>query len=172
MKPTALKLLRICVLVLGWLLIVGVFLGIWSQANLYKQAQSDLTSSMALIAGEFKLERAFESFFSGLGNAFFAFLVAAIVRMIERREPIGIEYANRLMLICCGSYLMNALLQFHNLVQSFFATLKLVGRFHFLSIPTEIAMAVPAFVPILYAASICILYRHFTNMVKFESEVA
>jgi hypothetical protein len=172
MKSTSLKLLRICVLILGWLLLAGVLLSIWSQVNLYKQTQSDLTGYMSVIAGEFKLERAFESFFSGLGNAFFAFLIAAIVRMIERREPIGIEYANRLMLVCCGSYLINALLQFHYLIQSFFMTLKLVGRFYFLSVPTEIAMAIPAFAPILYAASICILYRHFTTMVQFESEVA
>jgi hypothetical protein len=172
MKTKSLKFLRICILVLGWLLLAGVLIGIWGQVIRYNQVPNDLTGRMSVIAGEFKLERAFESFFSGLANVFLAFLMAAVIRMIEKRAPIGIEYANRLMLVCCCSYLANALIQFHNLIQSFFATLKLLGRFYFLSIPTEIAMAVPMIAPVLYAASIFVLYRHFTTMVEFESEVA
>lgn len=170
MKTKSLKLLRICVLVLGWLLIAGVLMGVWSQANRYEQAQNDKTGYMAVVAGEFKIESAFEWFFSGFGNAFLAFLIAAVVQMIERQAPVGIEYANRLMLVCCFSYLANALIQFHGLIQGFLLTLN--DGFYWRFLPTELVLSVPAIAPILYTAVIYALYRHFTAMVRFESEVA
>jgi hypothetical protein len=172
MKTKSLKFLRICVLLLGCLLLFGILMEILSQTIRYNQAQNDVTGTMTVLAGEFKLESAFESFFSGLGNVFFAFLVAAVVRMIEKQAVVHIEYANRLMLVCCGSYLANALIQIHFWIGSLFLTVKLTGGYHFAFLPTEIALAVPSLVPVLYAASIYILYKYFTGMVQFESEVA
>jgi hypothetical protein len=170
MKTKSLKLLRICVLVLGWLLIAGVLTGVWSQANRYEQVKNDVTGYMAVMAGEFNIESAFEWFFSGLGNAFLAFLIAAVVRMIERQAPVGIEYANRLMLVCCFSYLANALIQFHGLIQGFLLTSN--RGFYLRFLPTQLVLSVPVITPILYVAAIYVLYRHFTTMVQFESEVA
>jgi hypothetical protein len=172
MKIKSLKLLRICVLVLGWLLIAGVLMGVLGQANRYNKAQNDMVGYMTIVAGEFKIGSALEWFFSGFGNAFLAFLIAAVLRMIERQAPVGIEYANRLMVVCCFSYLANALIQFHDLIKSFFATLKLTGGFYWWLLPTELALWVPAIAPILYTAAIYALYRYFTTMVEFESEVA
>jgi predicted membrane-bound spermidine synthase len=98
--------------------------------------------------------------------------VAAVVRMLEKQKAVHIGYANRLMLVCCGSYLANALIQIHFWIGSFFLTMRITGGYHVMFLPAEIALAVPALVPVLYAVSICILYKHFTNMVQFESEVA
>jgi|WetSurMetagenome_2_1015567.scaffolds.fasta_scaffold91138_2 hypothetical protein len=172
MKTKSLKFLRVCVLILGWLLLIGILMEIWSQSIRYTQAQSDATGYMSVVAGEFKLGQAFESFFSGLGNVFFAFLIAAVVGMIEKQAAVHIKYADRLMLICCGSYLANALIQIYFWIGSFFLTMQLPGGYHLMFLPTEISLAVPSLVPVLYAASICILYKYFTHMVQFESEVA
>jgi hypothetical protein len=172
MNNKSLKFLRICVLILGCLLLFGVLMEILGQTIRYNQAQNDVTGTMAFMAGEFRLESAFESFFSGLGNVFFAFLIAAVVRMIEKQAAIHIEYANRLMLVCCGFYLANALIKIHFWIKSFFMMVKLTGSYQLTFLPTEIALAVPTLVPVLYAASIYILYKYFTGMVQFESEVA
>lgn len=172
MKTRSLKFLRICVLVLGWLLVTGVIMGIWSRIVGYNLALNNPTSFIFVMPGRFNIGSALSSFFSGMGNAFLAFLIAAVVRMIEKQVPIGIEYANRLMIVCCLSYLADALIELYGLTRYFLATLSLIHGFDFRFLSTYAAFSIPAIAPLLYAASIYVLYRHFTSMVQFESEVA
>ena len=172
MKTKSLKLLRIGVLILAWFLISSVLVGIWSRVVGYGQAQNDLTGYMGVMAGEFNVENTFSSLFSGLGNAFFAFLIAAVVRMILKKAPVAIEYANRLMIVCCLFYLAGALIRFYDLIHGLLLTRRLVPGFVWGMLAPYPLLAIPAITPLLYAASIYVLYRHFTDMVQFESEVA
>jgi hypothetical protein len=55
---------------------------------------------------------ALSSFFADLGNALFAFLIAAVVRMIEKRAPVKHAYARRLMITCCLAYVAEAAVRF------------------------------------------------------------
>jgi hypothetical protein len=166
MNAKSLKLLRIGALVLGWLLVVGVLAGIWGRFVIYYQYEDHFLGSVA----QFSIVSAFDSFFSTLGNALFAFLIAAVFRMIEKQAPVGNENAKRLMIVCCLSFVADALVRFYSSILTLTTGPRWAGGFDWL-LPYS-SIAIPVLVPILYAASIFVLYTHFTKMVMFESEVA
>jgi hypothetical protein len=169
MNAESLKLLRIGALVLGWLLVAGVLVGIWGHLAIYYQGQNDPTGFLRSVA-QFDIVRALNSFFSGFGGAFFAFLIAAVFRMIEKQAPVGYENAKRLMIVCCLSYVADALVRFYSLILNLTTTLQLANGFEWLY--RNSSTAITLLIHILYAASIFVLYTHFTKMVMFESEVA
>ena len=176
MSAKLLKLSRIGALVLGWLLVIGVVgsvWGIWGQYDVFSKGQQ-VPMWITGIVTEFKLAKALSSFFSNLGNASLAFLIAAVFRMIERRAPVGSESARRLMIVCCIAYVADAIAQIcsinsgaHALLQ--FEIYRRIGMGFWFSFALG---AIPLLVPILYAAAVFVLYTHFTRMVTFESEVA
>jgi membrane-anchored glycerophosphoryl diester phosphodiesterase (GDPDase) len=171
MNIKSLKVLRICVLLMGWLLLIGVLTGIWVSYLLYYDYHLHYHApEFVTQIAQFSILKSLSSFFSGFGSVFFAFLVAAVFRMIEKNAPVGKERAQRLMIVCCLSYLADAIVRFC----SFISDLSVVVNFFSLSDWTSlpyIARVVP-FAPVLYAASIFVLFTHFTKMVTFESEVA
>lgn len=169
MNTRSLKLLRIGALILGWLLVAGVLAGIWSQLVIYYQGQNNPMEFLRSVA-QFDIVRALNSFFSGFGGAFFAFLIAAVFRMIEKQAPVGSENAKRLMIVCCLSYAADALVHFYSLILNVTTMLQLANGFEWLYRSSSTAITV--LISFLYAASIFVLYTHFTKMVTFESEVA
>ena len=176
MSSKLLKLSRIGALVLGWLLVIGIVAsvwGTWGNYNTYLNAQQ-VPMGISSIVTEFKLGSALGSFFSNLGNAFLAFLIAAVFRMIAKQAPVGSENARRLMIVCCLSYIAHVLVQICSFISSVHSLLQLeIYRRIGLGFWFPFALAVvPAFVPLLYAATIFVLYTHFARMVTFESEVA
>jgi hypothetical protein len=174
MSAKSLKLLRIGVLVLGWILIVAVLGSVWSQFGLYYRAQNNPAGFFGSMVAQFDFANSLGSFFSGFGNAFFAFLIAAVFRMIEKQAPVGIGNARRLMIVCCLSYLACALTRFCSFLPGLAAAqsshlVRNFGLSYWFSFSSTL---IPVIVPILYAASIFVLYMHFTKLVTFESEVA
>ena len=167
MNAKMLTLLRICALVLGWLLVVGIVANVWGHFVVYRQAQM-----VPMAFPQFNIATALGSFFSNFGNAFFAFLIAAVFRMIERQAPVGHENARRLMIVCCLSYVADALVRSCAFAASFPGTLQSFGSFGWRFWIPYASTAIPVLVPILFAASIFVLYTHFSKMVTFESEVA
>jgi hypothetical protein len=176
MNAKLLQVLRIVMLVLGWLLIAGVLADIGSRFFLYRQGQTDVTGYLGSVAARFDLAGILVDFFSSLGNAFLAFLIAAVFHMIGRQAPVRAENAKRLMIVCCLSYLADTLTRVCSSavkLSSYWqlsAATKSVGHIWFWF--GWASSLFPALVPILYAASIFVLYTHFTKMVTFESEVA
>jgi len=170
MNAKSLRLLRIGTLILGWLLLAGVYAGVWGHLAIYYRGQNDPTGLLRNIQTQFDLASALSSFFSGFGNAFLAFLVAAVFRMIEEEGPVGRANSRALMIICCLSYLADAFVRFYSVVLNLPA-LRSVKGFGWL-LPSYASTAVAVLIPVLYAASIFVLYTHFTKMVTFESEVA
>jgi hypothetical protein len=170
MKSKSLKLLRISTLVMGWLVVAGVLAGIWGRVALYYQGQSDPTSFLGSLAARFELLSALSSFFADLGNALFAFLIAAVVRMIEKRAPVEHEYARRLMITCCLAYVAEAAVRFFSFSLILSRVLHAMNGVGTLGPHSSSATLVLA--PVIYAVSIFVLYSHFTQMVTFESEVA
>ena len=174
MNANSLRLLRIGALVLGWLLIAGVLANIWGHLEIYCQGQRDPTGFLRSVA-QFDIVSALNSFFSGFGSAFFAFLIAAVFRMVEKRAPVGSEYAKRLMIICCLNYGADALVRFYSLILGLPSKLPLAEGFEWLYLLSYSSLAIKTItvlIPMLYAASIFVLYTHFTKMVMFESEIA
>jgi hypothetical protein len=171
MNCKSLKLLRICASVMGWFLLAGVWAGIWGRYSLYRRAQNYPEGFMTAIA-QFDILSALSSFFSGFGGVFFAFLVAAVFRMIEKEAPVGKENAQRLMIICCLSYVADALVLFCSSILKISEAAQAFSSAGWRSWIPYASTAVSPLVPVLYAAAIFVLYAHFTRMATFESEVA
>ena len=171
MSHKSLKLLRICAVVLGWALLIGVWAGIWGRYSLYRSAQNN---SEGFISGitQFDILSSLSSFFSGFGGVFFAFLIAAVFHMIEKEAPVGKENAQRLMIVCCFSYVADALVLFCSFILKLSEGMQIFSASGWRSWIPYAATAVSPLVPVLYAASIFVLYTHFTRMATFESEVA
>jgi hypothetical protein len=174
MNAKSLRLLRIGILVLGWLLIIGILGSVWSQFGVYYRMQNNPTGFFESMAAQFDFANALGSFFLSFGNAFFAFLIAAVFRMIEKQAPVGIKNASRLMIVCCLSYGAGALMRFCSFILGLAAVLPshFVRNFDLSYWFSHSSTLIPVIVPILYAASIFVLYMHFTKLVTFESEVA
>jgi hypothetical protein len=171
MSTKSLKLLRICAVVLGWVLLVGVWAGIWGRYNLYRSAQNNPEGFITAIA-QFDILSALSSFFSGFGGVFLAFLVAAVFRMIEKEAPVGKENAQRLMVVCCVSYLADAMVLCCSFILKLSEGVQIFSTSGWRSWIPYASTAISPLVPVLYAASIFVLYAHFTKMATFESEVA
>ena len=171
MNIKSLKVLRICALIMGWLLLIGVLTGIWGRYSLYRRTPENTEGFVTAIA-QFNILSNLSSFFSGFGSVFFAFLVAAVLRMIEKEAPIGKEKAQRLMIVCCLSYTADAIVRFCSFLPNLSAVVNFFSRSDWMSLLPYAYMGISPFAPLLYAASIYVLFTHFTNMVTFESEVA
>jgi hypothetical protein len=164
MNIKSLKLLRIGVLILGWILLITVLWGVCLlSANFHNMANID--------GGVIGIASRISDFFFGLGNVFLAFLVAAVLRMIEKEAPVRGKNARRLMIVCCLSFLVDVI------VRSYVFILSLPDIRYFFDDPYwaysfPYYIGLPPFAPFLYAASIFVLFTHFSKMVTFESEVA
>lgn len=171
MKTKSLRLLRIGAVILGCLFAFGLLVSIGTSITLYHHSQNDPVGWFwEGHAAQFSILHALSTFFSHLGHAFFAFLIAAVVRMIEKHAAIGYNYARSLMIVCCLAFLAEAL------VQSCFFFIVLTGMSSLAPVsgsPIPRAASIDSFLsPVLYAASIYILFTHFTRLLIFESEVA
>ena len=157
MDIKSIKLLRIGALVLGWILLITVFLVVLIRIT---------------AIAEFGYISVLSYFFSGLGNVFLAFLVAAVLRMIEKEAPVGNKNARRLMIACCLSYLADAIVRSCAFILSLPDIMHFFDRPDWVSLLPNAYIGLPPFAPFLYAASIFVLFTHFSKMVTFESEVA
>ncbi len=172
MSIKSLKLLRIGALVLGWMLLITILFESCGRIYIYLHTPVN-TEGIVPTMAKFAYLRAHGcSFFSGLGSVFLAFLVAAVLRMIEKEAPIGMKNARRLMIVCCFFYLADAIVRSFFLVMSLPDITFLFNRPNWISLLPHAYIGPPPFAPLLYAASIFVLFTHFTKMVAFESEVA
>jgi hypothetical protein len=171
MNTKSLKLLRIGALVMGWVLLIGVLTGIWGRFSIYRYAQNNPEGFVTSIA-QFDILSALSSFFSGFGGVFFAFLIAAVFCMIEKESPVGKDNAQRLMIVCCLSYVAEALVRLCSFILKLSEGIRIFSASGWRSWIPYASTAVSPLVPVLFAASIFVLYMHFTKMVTFESEVA
>jgi hypothetical protein len=164
MNIKSLKLLRIGALILGWILLITE---LWKVCLLIAYYHNFLN----IDGGGIALASRISSYFFGLGNVFLAFLVAAVLRMIEKESPVMEKNARRLMIVCCLSFLVDTIVRSCTFILSLPDTIRILTLNDWVSnLPYFIGF--PPFAPFLYAASIFVLFTHFTKMVTFESEVA
>ena len=171
MNSKSLKSLRIGALVMGWLLFAGIVAGVWGRYDLYCHSPEKPEGIIAPVV-QFSLLQSLSNFFFTFGSVFFAFLLAAVLRMIEKEAPVGRERAQRLMIICCLSYLADAIVRFCSFIPSLSGIADALGRSGWMSLLPFFYAGIWPFAPLLYTASIFVLFTHFTKMVTFESEVA
>lgn len=158
MNMKSIRLLRIGALVLGWILIFTLILVVCIRIT---------------TIAEFGYFSVLGYLFVDFGNIFLAFLVAAVFRMIEKKAPVGIKKARRLMIACCLSYLVDAIVRSSAFI---LAMPDIINLFHrtddWVYLLQHAYIGIAPFAPFLYAASIFVLFTHFSKMVTFESEVA
>ena len=171
MNVNSLKLLRICAFIMGWALLVGISAQIWGWINFYREAL-DYSEGFVAAVAEFDDLKSISNFLFAFGSAFFAFLIASVFRMIEKEAPHGQAIAQSLMIVCCFSYVADALVRFGSLIRHFSEKMLVFNSPDLGSFLFSASSAVSPLVPVLYAASIFVLFTHFTKMVTFESEVA
>ena len=167
MNIKSLKLLRIGALILGWILLITGLLGVYRlSANYHNVLGFTTVTEFGIILTT--------RFFSGLGNVFLAFLVAAVLRMIEKEAPVRVKNAQRLMIVCCLSFLVDAIVRSCAFILSLPDIMNLFDRPDWVwgSLLQNAYIGLPPFASFLYAASIFVLFTHFSKMVTFESEVA
>ncbi len=172
MSKKSLKLLRIGALVLGWMLLITLSLESWGRFYIHLHTPVNTGGVVSTMAKFAYLRSHGCSLFSGLGIVFFAFLVAAVLRMIEKEAPVGMKNARKLMIVCCFFYLADAIVRSFFLIMSLPDIMNLFNRPDWISLLPHVYIGTPPFAPFLYAASIFVLFTHFTKMVTFESEVA
>jgi hypothetical protein len=142
----------------------------WSTLNLYcrshKNADEFMIRSMNLpfILG------CFESIIKGCEIAFLSFLIAAVIRMIEKQAPVGNRTAKRLMIVCCLFNVAHALIKLMQIYRSLILKPSFMSVFDWLI--GCLPLITTILIPLLYAAVIFVFYTHITRMVTFESEVA
>lgn len=171
MKIKTIKLLRIGAFIFGWIILITVLLFEPGHFSNYYHMPANPDGRVTMIA-KFGIIRTLSSFFSGLGNVFLAFLVAAVLRMIEKEAPIGVKNARRLMIAGCFFFLVDAIVRSCALILSLPDVMRFFHRPDWVSLLPHAYMGPLPFAPILYAASIFVLFTHFSKMVTFESEVA
>jgi hypothetical protein len=181
MKAKTLRILRICALSYGWLLVLNFAVRDWGPIfSIFKynrQIKSRRDPAELLYVAPFDIMKSFESFFSILANAFLAFLVAAVFRMIEKQAPAGNEKAKRLMIVCCLSYVASAMSGIFSVIwkarnePQYWQWPNLKGSEWLFGISFTSGI-ISLLIPVLYAITIFALYTHFSRMVTFESEVA
>ena len=172
MSKKSLKLLRIGALALGWVLLGTILLESSGRFYISLRTPADTGGIVSTMAAFAYLRAHGCSLFSGLGSAFFAFLVAAVLRMIEKEAPVGTKNARRVMIACCLFYLADGAVRTLFLIMSLSDIMNLLNRPNWVSLLPNAYIGTPLFTSFLYAASIFVLFTHFTKMVTFESEVA
>ncbi len=173
MNAKLLRLLRIGATAFGWLLVIGILAGSFNQLHIYlgiKQGSLSITGGFPRL----QIVNALGQFLSSLGNAFFAFLIATVIRMIEQGVPVGIKKATRLMSVCCLSFTAEALVRVWSVVLILSGTIAFrpFENWSWRLWLTYASVLIPVLVPFLYAASVFVLYTHFARMGMFGSEVA
>ncbi len=113
---------------------------------------------------------------NGIAEAFFALLVSTVFGMIVSGQSAKTDQSNRFLLLTCwglvGQSFLSLISVIHTVVQYPFMGLNNPSFYiKFMSVLGNVMSAAQSLVPILYAVTIYVLYRHFTRMVTFEAEV-
>lgn len=107
-------------------------------------------------------------------QAFFVLLVSHVFSLIRGGVEKRYEYGQRLMMVTCFGFALHGVMSFGSWIHTM-ATLPpsnaFSGSMQFLMAASYCVSALGQLMPVLYAITIFVLYRHFVKMVTFESEV-
>jgi hypothetical protein len=112
--------------------------------------------------------------FSAIAQAFFAFLVSSVFDMIFHRAPVRSQQTESFLLLTCIGFCGEGLIGIIGWAQSAFYILPqsdFSSGLGILSVATYLLSIFSSLISFVYAATIYILYRHFSKMVTFEAEV-
>ena len=127
------------------------------------------TSFAHIYKNDFSVVISFQQIFSAIGEGFFAFLTSAVFGMIFRKEPASRQTERFLNLTCLG-FLGSGVL-------SLYSWFTIIGPMMGQEAPNAFYLAsyafglIPPLTNFVYAIAVYVLFRHFSQMVTFETEV-
>jgi len=163
MNSKLMRNLEKCFWFLGWFTLLMAIA--YVPGRIYAELSASSHSS------SFPLLEELQSLFGSLGHAFFFLLLARVFAMVILGAPKGSPQAYRLMQVTCASYVAKTLF-------SVLALLSVNYRFEGALLSRAVlGMSIgftffESLMPLFYAASIYALFRRFSEMITFESEVA
>ncbi len=109
-----------------------------------------------------------------LTQAFFVLLVSHVFALLRGWSEERYHFGDRLMLVTCAGFTLQGILGFVGYVYTIinFKMTDAYGNMNPFYMNVSYAVsALSELMPVLYALTILVLYRHFVQMVSFESEV-
>ena len=125
---------------------------------------------------EFRLSSQLQSLFELHSAIFFSFLIASVFRMIRIGRVVDLERSERFLKLACIGFVGTGLLSLVPWLSNARLTVGALfsdGSFA-ANIWNLVSMVIATFtclVPFMYAITLYVLFRHFSGMVKFQSEV-
>ncbi len=117
---------------------------------------------------EFRIFTQLKNLFSAMGLAFFLFLVSAVLGMIFHRSPVKTQQTERFLILTCIGFIGEGVFGFSGRVIDL---IRLFGEWDIMTSLLYSLGLISDLIGIVYAITIYIVYRHFSQLVKFESEV-
>lgn len=158
--------------IVGWFILALTVVNIAVQAFQYF---NPITSELITLPKQhFSFLHSMQLLFSGIAQAFFAFLVSAVFGMAFKTSPIQKQQTEAFLILTCLGFCAEGFIGLASWIKmiidilphfdysSFFGALSLTG--YLLSIFGNL-------ISFVYAITIYILYKHFSKMVSFEEEV-
>jgi hypothetical protein len=174
MNPKLIPCLQKIFWIIGWAALTLAVFGIAIEVYQYFSPHEDPTLHINLSKYDFNFLRSLKVLFSSIGQAFFAFLVSAVLGMIFHRAPVRTQQTERFLILTCIGFVGEGIIGVISWVQllyELFSHTSFSGIIGWLSMGTYLLNFVQSLSSFLYAATIYILYKHFSRMVTFESEV-
>ncbi len=131
-------------------------------------------SENILFLKEFSFLKMMHNFVSTFGHAFLAFLISSIFMSLFNKISINSKQSEAFLILTCLGFIAEGILNIFLWIQSLVNLLNGFENSSTLTWPLLLNSTLDLFFylfPFFYAISIFVLYRYFTNLVKFESEV-
>jgi hypothetical protein len=167
MSPKVIRCLEVIFWITGWSILVLTAASIGTEAYYHFRP---VTESF-FPKHEFHFLKQVRLLFSSVGQAFFAFLVSSIFKMIFHRAPARSQQTRAFLTLTCIGFAAEGLFGLITWIQIATYMLGQSNAWGPLSVISYLLSLFPSLVSFIYAVTIYVLYEHFSKLVTFESEV-
>lgn len=166
MNPRSILLLQRLFWVLGWSILVLAAFTVAAEAFYFFKPMT--VGGIPMPKRDFVFLNNSRVLFSSLGQAFFAFLVSSVFDMIFHKAPVKSQQTESFLTLACLGFVGEGILGLFSWAQ---LGVLMWPNFDLLTGLTYLLSIVPPLISFVYAITISVLFKHFSQMVAFESEV-
>jgi hypothetical protein len=166
MNPRLILWLQRLFWILGWSVLVLAVVTLGFEAYYFFRPMSE--SIIQMPKREFFFLNQTRVLFSSLGQAFFAFLISSVFGMILQKAPVRMQQAGKFLRLACIGFIGEGILNLMGWARIGFV---LPMELDVLTLLTYALSVFPVLNSFVYAITIYVLFKHFSQMVTFESEV-
>lgn len=172
MNPRLITWLQRIFWIFGWSILTLTAVAIATQAYEYFRPVSPI--EIPWPKEQFSFLMQVQTLFSSLAQAFFAFLVSSVFDMIFHRKPAKPKQTESFLLLTCLGFVGSGVVGLIWWIQSAFTLLPgfdTSSGLGLLSIFNYFLGLFPSLMAFVYAITVYVLFKHFSQLVAFESEV-